>query len=314
MATGVDTGCGAVDFFIGCTTLATSSIRLFNDRLDKWLRMFPEDARDIHFLLMFPKRSLAVLRTGLGDRGTATNIHMYISAVTALFKHSGAVSGSLPKRDELHQQWLLQQAHNSVPIERKRDFHTPTDRQSEKGGATMTMEQICARRDALADGSIEKLLISVYTYIPPVRADYFATQIVLYGSAQTAENAILFGDAGRTCASLLLRDFKTSHTYKKIYHPTLPQELVRQIRLSLAEAPRDYLFMNADGRPFTRNAFQMWANRVLSRCFGVQFTLTLFRHIYISSLGNDLSVEELDQISRHMGHSITMQTKYIWTV
>ena len=303
-----------VNFFEDCTTLAQSSIRLFNDRITKWLGMFPEGSRDIHFLLMFPKRSLSVLHSGLGDKSTATNIHMYISAITALFKHSGAVSGSLPNRDSLHQQWLVHQAHNSAPIERKRDFHTPTDKQAEKGGAGMTMEQICAKRDALVDGSIEKLLIGMYTYIPPVRADYFATQIVLYGGVQTAENAVLFGDAERSRASLLLRDFKTSHTYKKIYHPALPNELVKQVRMSLAEFPRDYLFVNADGQPFTRNAFQMWANRVLSRCFGVQFTLTLFRHIYISSLGDGIAVEELDQISRQMGHSLSMQTKYIWTV
>jgi hypothetical protein len=303
-----------VNFFEDCTTLAQSSIRLFNDRIAKWLEMFPEGSRDIHFLLMFPKRSLSVLHSGLGDKSTATNIHMYISAITALFKHSGAVSGGLPNRDSLHQQWLVHQAHNSAPIERKRDFHTPTDKQAEKGGAGMTMEQICARRDELADGSIEKLLIGMYTYIPPVRADYFATQIVPYGGVQTAENAVLFGDNEKGKASLLLRDFKTTHTYKKIYHPVLPDELVKQIRMSLAEFPREYLFVNADGQPFTRNAFQMWANRVLSRCFGVQFTLTLFRHIYISSLGDVIAVEELDQISRHMGHSLSMQTKYIWTV
>jgi hypothetical protein len=303
-----------VNFFEDCATLAQSSIRLFNDRLAKWIGMFPDGSRDIHFLLMFPKRSLSILHSGLGENATATNIHMYISAITALFKHSPGFTGGLPNRDSLHQQWLVQQAHNSAPIERKRDFHTPTDKQAEKGGASMTMLQICARRDTLLDGSIEKLLIGMYTYIPPVRADYFATQLVQYGGVQTADNAVLFGDNEKSRASLLLRDFKTSYTYKKIYHPVLPTELVKQIRISLVEFPRDYLFVNADGHPFTRNAFQMWANRTLSRCFGMQFTLTLFRHIYISSLGDGLSVEELDQISRHMGHSLSMQTKYIWTV
>lgn len=273
----------------------------------------PEGARDIHFLLMFPKRAIDILQRSLSSL-SATNIHLYISAVTALFKHSPTITSSLPRRDELHQQWLVLQAHNSAPIERKRDFHTPTDKQAEKSGTTLTMDQIIQCRDRLPDGSIEKLLIAMYTYIPPVRADYFATQIVPFGGAGTASNVLAFADREMSSASLLLRDFKTVHTYKKIYHPILPNELVRQIRLSLEACPREYLFVNADGEPFTRNAFQMWANRTLSRCFGAQFTLTLFRHIYISSLGADLDVKTLEEISRHMGHSLTMQTKYIWSV
>jgi hypothetical protein len=50
----------------------------------------------------------------------------------------------------------------------------------------------------------------------------------------------------------------------------------------------------------------------LFRVFKKQFTLTMFRHIYISDIDPNTSPEILYDISRKMGHSLTQQILYRW--
>ena len=65
-------------------------------------------------------------------------------------------------------------------------------------------------------------------------------------------------------------------------------------------------------QPFTRPHFSAWANEKLSSIFSKTFTLTLFRHIYLSELPKDITVEDRQRISQLMGHSIVVQMTYQW--
>jgi hypothetical protein len=292
------------------SSLAPSSKQLFNNKIHKWLSFFPIASRDIIFLIMFPSKSTKYLSSGLTEsENTATNIHMYISAICALFKHS-PVTSSLPDKDTLSAKWISLQKINSAQLERRKDTHAPTDLQLVKSGSHLSLQQIIESRDALTDGSIERLLISMYTLIPPVRADFFATQIVRPGETPISSNYLILKPDS---AALILNDFKTSASYHQIKHESLPTSLFNQIKLSLALHPRQFLFVNADGNPYTRNAFTAWANRTFSRVLSADFSLTLLRHIYISSL-TDIAITDLDRIGKQMGHSLQMQHVYSWKV
>jgi hypothetical protein len=50
----------------------------------------------------------------------------------------------------------------------------------------------------------------------------------------------------------------------------------------------------------------------LLHIFKKEFTLTMFRHIYIANLDLNSPPEILFEISRKMGHSLTQQMLYKW--
>jgi hypothetical protein len=98
--------------------------------------------------------------------------------------------------------------------------------------------------------------------------------------------------------------------YKSIEYD-LPSELHKQLLLSLEKIPRTFLFINND-KCFTRKTFSEWATKKLTTLFKKEFTLTMFRHLYISQLDSNTPAEQLIEISKKMGHSITQQMLYKW--
>lgn len=116
----------------------------------------------------------------------------------------------------------------------------------------------------------------------------------------------------------VLQDYKTKHTYKN-QRFELPPNVSRNIRNLVAENPgRSYLFMSTKNKPFNqRKSFNIWANTALRKIFNNNhFTLTMFRHIYISRPDLNLrSKSGLEQqaIANRMCHSIaSQQQSYHW--
>ncbi len=298
-----------MDYFPSCL-LAESSKKLYNNRINNWLSILPESCRKLEFIIYFPTKALELLCAALGEKdNTATNRHMYIVAICAIFKHSEHIIKDLPDKDICRQNWIGLLKKNDEPIIKRMESQMPTENQMQKSGTYLTMDEIVAIRDKLPHGTIERLLISFYTLIPPVRADYYATQLVYNIEDVVSPNYILLTKGN---AELVITDFKTASTFGRIHHPSLPKSLYKELIASLELFPRNYLFVSSECNLFTRDTFSAWAAKLLTKVFKRTFTLTLFRHIYISSL--DLNTESgiLKDISSKMGHSITMQMMYKW--
>jgi hypothetical protein len=150
--------------------------------------------------------------------------------------------------------------------------------------------------------------------IPPVRADYFATEIVHDNEVPTQKNYIrIIAPDNIQC---ILTDFKTAKTYKQITH-TFPPELISEFNASLEKKPRKYIFTNTKGEPHTRNSFVLWTRRCLTRIFETDFTLVFFRHAFITDfitnkITPDTTDAEIKVISDKMGHSPEMFRGYKW--
>lgn len=297
-----------MDYFTDAS-LAESSVKLYNDKLRKWLSMTPH--KNILRLIVFHKESYDMLVKDLGEKeNTATNRHMYLSAVIALFKHSPGTISQLPSGIDFHAAWQNLMIKNSESIRERRSENKPTIAQEKKGGSALTFEDICKMRDSLPDDSIDKLLLGFYTHIPCLRADLFATQIIRDGNSATYPNFICLYDDR---VSLTITDFKSKGKYKKIEHLSLPKELVDLLSVSLKNRPRGFLFVDDVGDPFTRAGFSTWTGRRLSKLFNVnKMTLTLLRHIYVSSLDMNMPTKELERIGNLMGHSLMTQRSYKW--
>jgi len=268
---------------------------------------------------MFPEYAMEVLNRCI-TTNTNTNKHVYIMAVLSMIRHRRDIVGTMPIKDieAYRKRWADIFAENEAPIIQRRLENKPTILQQSKGGSKMTFNQIVEKRDKLPMGSIEHLLISMYTMIPPTRADYFELEVVRGDTEPVSKNYLRIQDDEKsgTRMDTVLRDFKTAKTYKEIRNE-LPVELVEVVKASLEKTPRKYLFMNANGKPHTRNSFTLWTRRVLSRIFGTDFTLVFFRHAFATHYVMNIDLRtmtdaQIKEISDKMGHSTEMFRAYRW--
>ena len=232
----------------------------------------------------------------------------YVTALKSLFLQTPGMKQKYP---ELYMKW--DEIHKKVrqPINEKYQSNKPTDRQKE---AYISFEKIEEIRDKLKKGSIGRLLLSMYTMIPPVRSDY--DKIGIYKNEKIVKDGIDNFLILNKNPYLVITKYKTSKTYKDI-KIDLPKKLVSEIKASLKLKPRDFLFIQKNGEPYDKpNTFNRWANRTLKKIFGKKnISLSTLRHIYITR--RDLKLEEKSGLERKeiadvMGHSVATQQNYLW--
>ncbi len=298
--------------FFPNTHLSQSTALAYNSKINKWLTIMPEHKNSLRFIYTNPNFSVVQLRRflALNDTDTASTLNSYIKAVLSAAEHNTDMLVNISDENytKSTQRWkeLRQKTYEYANGYRLEQRPSPT--QSLKLGSALTLTEIEKVRNELPDDSIDKLLISFYTYIPPVRADFFSTQIIRNENERSYPNYIIMND---NTSYMVISDFKTKDVYKTIEY-TLPSELHACLSSSLKAHPRQFLFVNKFGNPFKRKTFSDWATKRLSTIFQKQFTLTMFRHIFISNLNIDTTAEVLLDISRKMGHSITQQLLYRW--
>jgi integrase len=241
---------------------------------------------------------------------TKLSIHAkdsYVSAIGAIFRHT---PGMIQKEHVLYQKWIDLHKEVREPISQKYKTNKPTERQEK---AYISFDELIKIRNKLKQGSYTRLIISLYTMIPPVRSDYYKVKIYkdIKQIPDDNSNYLVLNKK----PYIGLRKYKTSKTYKTI-KIDIPNELQKEIEASLKMYPREYLFVQKNGTSFDKpNTFNKWANRLLKTTINEKFSLTTFRHIYITR--RDLKLEEKsgierDEVARIMGHSIATQQNYLW--
>ena len=291
------------------------SISLYNSKLHEWISFMPPIYQSLSSIIQLPTFSMNILQTHL-TTNTPTNRHIYIVAVLSFLRHFKHLLPHLSPDEyqSLRQTWITINNENEAPIIQRRLENKPTDRQLQKGGVHLSFQDLFTARDKLKIGSSERLLFSMFMLIPPVRGgDYCATQFVYDDQVPTEKNFIRISGDNMT---VVLNDFKTAKQYKQIVNQ-LPPELVQEILTSLELSPRSYLFVNSKGAPYSRSTFILWARRLLTRILSVDFTLGLFRHIYISHFFathdvSTLTEKQILDISTQMGHSPQLFRLYKW--
>lgn len=278
---------------------------------------FWETSRTIHYILQNPEdfyaKMMQFAANKKGRQNDTVGDHWkdgYFSAVVALFRYNQELKES---EFELFGKWKKLQEEVRKPISDKYKSNEPTEKQRD---AYVPFDELLKTQALLETGSLQKLLLMMYTEIPPVRNDYHQTKIVreIPSDMDAFDNFIVLSDEKPV---IILQKYKTAAVYGMLVID-IPPKLQKEIELSLVKMPRDHLFVSTrTGKPYDlEGTFNTWANRALKNMFGkTNFSLTTLRHIYISR--RDLMLEErsgLDQekIAKLMGHSIEQQRKYLW--
>lgn len=279
--------------------LSDTSKRQYSVKIPQWISYL--QIKTFKALLENPAESIETLESTPKIKHSPANHHIYIGSVVAYIRH-------ITKNEEMLKKWKEYERKNSEPIADRYAENAPSELQKNK--AAVPFDEIDKVRRLLPSGSPERLLIAFYTLIEPIRADYYATEIITDDLKEpTEENYIILTE---TRAQLVVRDFKTKERYE-IIENTLSDELIEELRASLDKNPRKYLFVTDDMKVYTRKLFSNWACRALTRVLKQPMTLTALRHIYITKKIHDkTSGKELRHIATKMGHSRDMQRVYEW--
>lgn len=300
------------DFFISfienSRLLKSSTKIIYLNKIDIMTNKFFGQKVSIWWIMNHPKefrealvKYVATLHPRIYTTITPHTVSLYIRIVLCLFAHHREVEEQIP---ELYYEWKQMKTDMTTQLEDHYLSGKPTIRQQE---AMMSWDDIVKMRDQLPDGSIEKLIISMYTMIPPQRCDYRDVRIYNDHPLITIHNYIVLKNK-----KLFINEFKTSRFHQPI-EIDLPEPLMKQLNMSLEQNPRDYLFVTRSGIPFARqNTFNTWINGIVKRVTNKPyFTLTMFRHLYVSrSEVENMSIPERRKLANNMGHSTNTNLQY----
>jgi len=271
--------------------LSEASKKKYNSFIAKWLSFGIGSMKEV---VASPAKAMKALESS-GVSQTPASKHNYISAVVAYILHCTPLD-----QQALHKsKWIEIQMTNQKPIQERYENQEMTERQA---ATSITYDQILSARKANPDN----LLLGMYTYIPPVRADYNELHLLQPGDPIPEKgNYIILG----TEYTLVLQEFKTSNTYKTIKQ-IIPLPLKRIIDKSLLEKPRKYLFELDSGKPMSPAYFSTWTGKQLTKLIGQKTNLTAIRHAYVDHIDYNMPYKELKTITSLMGHSVERSMLY----
>ena len=160
----------------------------------------------------------------------------------------------------------------------------------------------------LAD-SLECVLLSLVTNVPPKRSDYGEMALVSDKRAACRGNCIVL----RQRPQMIIADYKTSKSYGQLVE-NLPKQFVDVLTKSLAAWPRDYLFViQKTMGPLSPDGFGSFVKRTMKKHVGKPVGVTMLRHIFVSDVVAKLDKEGKAEMARRMLHSTAEQAGYVIT-
>jgi hypothetical protein len=156
--------------------------------------------------------------------------------------------------------------------------------------------------------SMDAVLLSLVTMIPPKRSDYGDVTVVARDAG--GKNRVIVPKSG--AATLVLTEFKTSKSHGE-HREVLPTQLGSVIRKSLAEWPRKKLFVDSSGAAMSPGAFGAYVKEAMTRHVGKPVGVTMLRHIYISDVVVHMSDVSKTETAKKMLHSVKEQKEYLIT-
>lgn len=264
---------------------------------------------EIHKILRNPKtfgRRIAESEKSTGVK------NLYFGIILGYLKHSG-YKETYPR---LFLRWQEIKSPLAEQVRLKNLSNIPSDRQEE---AHVNWEDVIKKRDSLEYGSVEHVLLSMYTYVPPRRQMDYAMLKVYDDKKFNPEmnhNHIHLFNEQRGSAYIFLNEYKTAKFYEDYYDNEIPRELVEIIRSYVSkekEKKNDNLFVTRSGEGYkNENSFQKFSNSVLKRIFkndGV--TVGTLRHSFDTALmKGEMSYLEKQRLALKMGHSYNQSQQY----
>jgi hypothetical protein len=250
--------------------------------------------KPIEYIIEHPD---AVIKKIESEYDNTSSRKSFFVVILAIFRYNPELKTKYKKE---YEKWMKGFEEIDEKVNDRYKENAPSDRQKE---GYIKYDDIVKKRESLESGNIERLLLSMYTYIKPLRCDFNRIRLYKSGDKKTEPNYIYDG-------RLVLRKYKTAKSHEE-YDEELPKELQKEIKESLKKEPREWLFQMNSGEPYLRNTYTKWTTNTFKRLFGKPLTVSLIRHSFINTLDfNTLTIKEKEEIAESMKHSVSTQDRY----
>jgi len=260
----------------------------------------------IHSILMAPSTYGPMLIKPSANTSINTQ-HSHMTTILSFLKYSGLKFSN----KALFTEWYKEFDKIMKLVKHREDNNIPSEKQKR---TFIEWSCIIKKRDEMQYGSIEHVLLSLYTYVPPRRQQDY-TNLRIYTNPEQAPE--LSHNHFHTCSN----KYKTAYMYlnevknvKSFFNKEIPKELVNIINYSIQQDPRDYLFVQSrNGFPFkTANSFQKYSNTILKKIFqNEEMSVNVLRHSFATFISKQyITVGERKKIAIQMGHSLKKNLEY----
>jgi hypothetical protein len=281
--------------------LSEVSIKHYGARLK---RLSDLCGKPVDHVIVHPDETIKVIKANQGEVQTQ---RASVNAILSVYKYSPDLKCANQAKYAKFKKFFEEV---SAEMTERYDNNEPSERQKE---AYMPYAEVIRKRDALDHKSIEYLILCLYTMIPPLRADFGNVRIMKSEPKEDAKNKGNYLVVKKSYMRLVLNEFKSKSKHMERYDKVLPRDLENVIRESLTSHPRTHLIVSPrTEKPFERdNTFIVYTGRILEKALGKPVTISMMRHIYVSSLDmNKLTSGEKKEMSRDMLHSVETNDRY----
>lgn len=285
---------------IDSTTLADQSKHQYKARLK---RLTDITGHDIDWVIDNCKETFEALKAK--NIVEAQTVKAFINSILTLFKY---VEGLKKKKTSQHKCWLKL----FYKVKAIADHKYETLQASEKQiNSYVSWAKIIEEREKLDKTTDDYLLLSLYTMIPPCRADLNKIQIFKNRDDIKDEGNYLIID--RKNMKLIYNEFKSKSKKLQKYEKVLPENLTEVIADSLRRKPREYLIISPKTKlPYDKpHSYNVYFNKVLNRIFKKNVTINTLRHSFVNAIDfNKMTPLDKKQLSKDLMHSEDMMDRY----
>jgi hypothetical protein len=289
------------------TDLSENSKNNYKYRLERLVNL---TNKDIDWVIANCPKTLTILKTkGIKE---PQSVKAMINAILTIFKHT---KGLKDTKKKAYTCWINHFKEVNQKAEEKYETITPSDKQIE---AYVPWPEIIQKRDALDKDSQEYLILSLYTMLPPARADFNKVKI-FNNTTPTLEqvkeypNHLIITTKPTQSMKLVYNEFKTKSQKLQVYEKHLPDNLTQVIKHSLKQSPREFLVVSEKtNEPYHKpNSFTQHVKRVLYKIFNKTMSINTLRHSFVNSVDmNTITPQEKEQLAKEMMHSPEMFDRY----
>lgn len=302
---------------VNMTGLSPSSAANYEARLNKLIEITNQTLKHIltHPRETYPK----IMQHTSGRCTTASN---FVTAICKVFSSNPDIAERYARS---YKKWksYLYECKNKIHEE-----YSENQGPQHKLDQVVTMDEIRTKYQALKEGTLTPqtaqhlVLLSCFMNLAPKRADL--GNVRLFDTARdipTDASAINYIYLARDPAYkvkpfLQLNKFKTAKHMPGGIRENINDALLKDLHASLLAHPRQFLFVDRSGRPYTKNnSYSQYVKRTFEALFGPGkgMGVSLWRHVWVSTEMDMHKMREKDILDRvnKMGTS-ERQLKHVY--
>jgi hypothetical protein len=271
-------------------------------------------------ILLQPTNTLAAIKNESSDFSVQANL---IQALLAVIKHVGPhliLPEQGPTLEQLHIKWGNIYTPINRGVEAVRTSGVPNEKEKQLPWSVVYDKNTSLRKQAYLtrtpQDTDDMILSDMYVLLEPRRVlDYTRLFIKKEKETLVPPNATGFINMYLKRPTIVITAFKTRKTEGEDWTKELPQQLVKDIRLSLEVKPREYLFLGVRGFPFTSSGtFSAFHKKHLGEWFGIPATPKTLRHSRATQVTVDptISLRDKIKITKDMSHSLKTHMAYAY--